>query len=219
MSKKKSIVFDMDGIIFDSEQLVLKTWKIYANEYNLKNIEESFLSCVGTTRESTRKRMHEIYGEDFKYDEFREKASALFHKTAAEKGLPVKKGAKELLEYLRKENYKIGLASSTRLMIVEQELKQAGLFDYFDVVIGGDLLKKSKPEPDIYLMACEKLNVNPEDTYAVEDSYNGIKSAYSAGMKAIMVPDLLKPTEEISKLCYTVCKDLFEVGEFIKRDV
>lgn len=214
----KSIVFDMDGIIFDSEQLVLKTWKTYAGEYNLDNIEEAFLSCVGTTRESTRKRMHELYGQDFKYDEFREKASALFHKTAEQEGLPVKKGVRELLEYLKNENFKIGLASSTRMKIVEKELKQADLFSYFDVVIGGDLLKKSKPEPDIYLMACKELKVNPKDTYAVEDSYNGIKSAYNAGMKAVMVPDLLKPTEEITKLCYVICKDLLEVKEVLKND-
>ncbi len=216
MSKIKSIVFDMDGIIFDSEQLVLKTWKHYAPEYGLNNIEESFLKCVGTTRASTEKTMHEIYGEDFPYVEFRDKASALFHKTAKEKGLPLKKGVVELLEYLKAEDYKIGLASSTRIEIVEKELKEAGLYEYFHTVIGGDLLKRSKPYPDIYLMACEQMNVNPEDTYAIEDSYNGIKSAYNAKMKPIMVPDLLEATDEMKEKSIKILDDLFMVRDYLK---
>lgn len=216
MNKIKSIVFDMDGIIFDSEQLVLKTWKQYAPDYGLNNIEETFLKCVGTTRESTEKIIHETYGYNFPYIEFRDKASALFHKTAAEKGLPIKKGVIELLNYLRDEGYIIGLASSTRIEIVTKELKDANLYEYFHTVIGGDLLKRSKPYPDIYLMACEKMNVNPKDTYAVEDSYNGIKSAYNAGMMPIMVPDLLMPTEEMKEKSIVILDDLLKVKKYLQ---
>ncbi len=214
---KKSIVFDMDGIIFDSEQLVLRTWKHYAPEYGLNNIEESFLKCVGTTRESTKKTMEKIYGTDFNYIEFRDKASELFHKTAEEEGLPLKKGVEELLNYLKEEEYVIGLASSTRIEIVTKELKEAGLYEYFNTIMGGDLLQRSKPYPDIYLMTCEKMNVDPKDTYAVEDSYNGIRSAYSAAMKPIMVPDLLPSTDEMREKAIIILHDLIQVKDYLKR--
>ena len=109
----------------------------------------------------------------------------------------------------------IGLASSTRLAAVEKELKDAGLYDYFQVVVGGDLLKKSKPEPDIYLMACEKMGVDPKDAFAIEDSYNGIRSAYRAGMHPLMVPDLLPPTEEMREMSDMIAGDLLELQSML----
>lgn len=121
---------------------------------------------------------------------------------------------RELLQYLKEEKIPVGLASSTRLAAVEEELKQAGLYDYFRVVVGGDQLKRSKPEPDIYLMACEKMGISPENAYAVEDSYNGIRAAYSAGMMPIMVPDLLPATEEMREKSIAVFDDLLQVKRF-----
>ena len=111
----------------------------------------------------------------------------------------------------------MGLASSTRLAVVTEELQQAGLYDYFQAVTGGDQLKRSKPEPDIYLTACEKLGVKPSDAYAVEDSYNGIRSSYSAGMMPIMVPDLLPPTEEMYEKSVVVLEDLVRVREWMEE--
>ena len=98
------------------------------------------------------------------------------------------------------------------------ELKQAGLYDYFQVVMGGDQLKRSKPDPDIYLMTCERLGVAPEEAYAIEDSYNGIRSSYSAGMRPIMVPDLLPATEEMKEKSVAVLKDLLQVKDFLSED-
>ena len=118
--------------------------------------------------------MEAYYGETFPYETFRQESSVLFHERIKRESLPVKKGVRELLEYLKEQNIPVGLASSTRLSVVTQELQQAGLYEYFCAVTGGDQLKHSKPEPDIYLMACEKMGVRPEETYAVEDSYNGI---------------------------------------------
>lgn len=125
---------------------------------------------------------------------------------------------RELLQYLKEEKIPVGLASSTRLAAVEEELKQAGLYDYFRVVVGGDQLKRSKPEPDIYLMACEKMGISPENAYAVEDSYNGIRAAYSAGMMPIMVPDLLPATEEMREKSIAVFDDLLQVKRFLLND-
>ena len=129
--------------------------------------------------------------------------------------LPLKPGIRELLEYLKENDYKIGLASSTREAVVSQQLIDAGLRPYFDNLTCGDMLKKSKPEPDIYLMACEKLEVLPEEAIAIEDSFNGIRSAYRAGMFPIMVPDLLQPDDEMRELSGKIFEDLFKVKDWL----
>ena len=213
----KAVIFDMDGIIFDSERLVLGCWERLAEQYHLKNMHDAYLPCIGTNDTKTREIMMNYYGADFPYDRFRKESSVIFHEIVDRDGLPVKKGVRELLEFLKAERIPVGLASSTRLAVVTEELKQAGLYDFFHTVTGGDQLKRSKPEPDIYLTACEKLRVRPEDTYAVEDSYNGIRAAYSAGMMPVMVPDLLPPTEEMRQKSVIVLEDLLQVRDWFRN--
>lgn len=217
MIKGKAVIFDMDGVIFDSERMVLDCWEKLAEKYQLERMQEAYMPCIGTNDVRMKEIMEAFYGKDFPFAAFREEASRLFHEMVAEEGLPVKKGVRELLEYLREQDIPVGLASSTRLALVTEELQQAGLYDHFGAVTGGDQLKRSKPEPDIYLMACEKLGVSPEETYAVEDSYNGIRSAYSAGMMPVMVPDLLPPTEEMYEKSVAVLEDLVQVREWIAK--
>jgi len=208
------VIFDMDGIIFDSEQLVLDSWEAVGRKYGIPDVRKILTDCIGTSKDRTQEIIYAHYGKDFDYEKYRKEASMLFHEYVRENGLPMKKGVRELLQYLKEEKIPVGLASSTRLAVVEEELKQAGLYDYFQVVIGGDQLKRSKPEPDIYLMACEKMGVSPEDAYAIEDSHNGIRAAYSAGMMPIMVPDLLPATEEMREKSIAVFEDLFQVKQF-----
>lgn len=211
MIRPDAVIFDMDGVIFDSERLCLECWEKLAQEHSFVGMQEAFLKCTGTTMEETRRIMLEYFGESFDYDGFAKQASALFHKAEEEQGLPMKPGVVELLEMLQKKKIPIGLASSTRLQTVERQLKAAGIYDFFQVVVGGDQLKKSKPEPDIYLMACKEIGVLPENAYAIEDSFNGIRSAYHAGMKAIMVPDLVMPDEEMKEKSMLIVKDLLQL--------
>ena len=214
----KAVIFDMDGVIFDSERLVLDCWEKVGEKYHLANIREVFIECIGTNKEKTKEIVHEHFGESFAYDKFAKEASLIFHDVVKSDGLPVKIGVRELLEYLRQNGVPVGLASSTRLAVVEEELKQAGLYDYFQVVVGGDQLKRSKPNPDIYLMACEKMKVLPKDAYAIEDSYNGIRAAYGAGMMPIMVPDILPATEEMQKMSVIVLENLLQVEEYFRQE-
>lgn len=209
-----AVIFDMDGVIFDSERLVLECWEEIGAKYHLEGMREAFLPCIGTNDVKTREIVLEHYGVDFPYDEFRRESSLLYHSIVDQGGLPVKVGVQELLSYLTENDISIAVASSTRLEVVTQELKQAGLYDCFSVVMGGDQLKRSKPEPDIYLMTCEKLGVQPASAYAIEDSYNGIRSAYSAGMKPIMVPDMLPPTEEMRQKSVIVLDNLLQVKDW-----
>ena len=217
MKNLEAVVFDMDGVIFDSERLVLECWEKIGSEYHLEGMREAFLPCIGTNSVKTREIVLERYGKDFPYDEFIRESSKLFHSIVDEGGLPIKKGVLELLAYLKDCEVPMALASSTRLKVVTQELKQAGLYEYFGVVMGGDQLKRSKPEPDIYLMTCEKLGVRPAYSYAIEDSYNGIRSAFSAGMKPIMVPDMLPPTEEMREKSIIVLEDLLQVRDWLAK--
>ena len=214
---EKAVIFDMDGVLFDTERLCRETWNMIAKEQNLENIDDVLTACTGSNRQDTILIMKKAYGEDFNALAFMETCSQINIKKMQEEGIPVKKGAKEILEYLKAENYKIGLASSTRRFRILENLERSGFKDYFEIIIGGDMVEHSKPNPDIYLLACKELGVNPAETFAIEDSPNGIRSAYNAGMKAVMVPDLLEPTEEILSMTVTCKKDLLEVIEYFKE--
>lgn len=214
--KKKYVVFDMDGVLFDSERLIQRCWKEVGAHYGLPEIGETFLRCVGTTRVHTRRVFHERYPE-FSYDVFQEGCRELFFGEIEETGMPLKPGAREILSHLQERGDGIALASSTRRELVECELKSVDLMRYFDQIVTGDQLERSKPAPDIYLMACRALEVAPEKSWAIEDSYNGIRAAAAAGMKAIMVPDLLPPTREMEVLKATILPNLATTQVYLDR--
>ena len=186
-----AVVFDMDGVIFDSERAVMQCWKELAKKYNIPDIEQAVLSCTGTTMKRTREIMLETYGADFPYDSYAKESSAIYHSRYDGGRLPMKPGVVELLTVLKEEGKKIALASSTRRQTVTNQLKDAGILDFFDQVICGDMVERSKPAPDIFLKACEELGVKPERAYAIEDSYNGIRAAYAGKLHPINrdVPD------------------------------
>ena len=211
----EAVVFDMDGVIFDSEALVIKTWKVVAEKYGFDDVETVCRQCLGTNAAATRQIFLDAYGEDFPYDDYKKEMSALYHMEAAGGNLPVKPGVREILEYLNREKIKTGLATSTREAVVRKELEEAGIIRFFDVIVCGDMVKRSKPAPDIYLEACRRLQARPEDSCAVEDSYNGIRAAYAAGMKPVMVPDLAEPTEEMENLAECILPSLHEVREYL----
>lgn len=211
----KAVVFDMDGVIFDSERAVMQCWKEVASRHNIPNIEKAILACTGTTMVRTREIMLNLYGADFPYDEYAKESSAIFHSRYDGGRLPMKQGVKELLSFLKEHGKKIALASSTRQQVVTDELRDAGIIGYFDRIICGDMVSRSKPAPDIFLKACEELNVSPSDSYAIEDSYNGIRAAHAGGLHPIMVPDLLPADEEMQSLAETILPSLTSVMEYL----
>lgn len=211
----KAVVFDMDGVIFDSERAVMQCWKEVASRHNIPDIEKAILACTGTTMVRTREIMLNLYGADFPYDEYASESSVIFHSRYDGGRLPMKPGVKELLTFLKEHDKKIALASSTRQQVVTDELRDAGIIGYFDRIICGDMVSRSKPAPDIFLKACEELNVSPSDSYAIEDSYNGIRAAHAGGLHPIMVPDLLPADEEMQSLAEIVLPSLTSVMEYL----
>ena len=213
----QAVLFDMDGVIFDSEIKVIECWKDIAEKYGFGDIETPCYEALGTTREIAREIMLAHYGADFPYDAYKDEMAALFHARYGEGRLPKKKGVEELLQFLHMHNLKVALASSTRREVVTQELRDGGLLDYFDAVICGDMVARSKPEPDIFLKACEVLGVAPEHAVGIEDSYNGMRALAAAGITAIMVPDLKQPTDEIRALAVEVLPDLLAVKAYLHK--
>lgn len=210
-----AVVFDMDGVIFDSERAVMQCWKEVASRHNIPDIENAILTCTGTTMVRTREIMLNLYGADFPYDEYARESSVIFHSRYDGGRLPMKPGVKELLTFLKERGKKIALASSTRQQVVTDELRDAGIIEYFDRIICGDMVSRSKPAPDIFLKACEELNVSPSDSYAIEDSYNGIRAAHAGGLHPIMVPDLLPADEEMQSLAEIILPNLTSVIEYL----
>ena len=214
----KAVVFDMDGVLFDTEVLCMRSWMAVAEQNGMKGMAEVFPQCIGLNSNDSRRIVLDAYGEDFDYPRFREQAAAWQRDYLQKNDIPVKPGVKEILEWLKTSGYRVGLASSTRSSSVFDHLNQADIRDYFSVVITGDMVEHSKPRPDIYLMACRELKVEPGEAYAIEDSPNGVRSAHAAGMHTVMVPDMIPPDEEMRRLSRIILKDLVEALAYLKEE-
>lgn len=212
-----AVVFDMDGVIFDSERATMDCWIELAEKYSIPDIKTPYYKCIGVNAAMTRKIIFDAYGEDFPYDRYAAEASQMYHDKYDGGRLPVKKGAREILEFLKKNNKKIALASSSRKETVINQLRDAGLLDFFDEIVTGDMVEKSKPEPDIFLKACEKLGILPQRSYAIEDSFNGIRAAYSGKLKPIMVPDILPADDEMRQKAEAVLESLLDVADYLDK--
>lgn len=213
-----AVVFDMDGVLLDTEGLIWRCWGETEGDFGITGTQGVLRTLFGTDQNNFCRRMKEVYGGEFPYEDFHIAYRNRFFHIVETEGMPVKKGAKELLVWLKAHGVKTGVASSTKKATVEKELGSAGLLPYFDDVLGGDSIQRGKPEPDIYLMACQRLGASPEESWGIEDSYNGVRAVSRAGMRAIMVPDQLPPTEEMRGLA-RVLPDLLAVRELLKGEV
>ena len=204
----RAVIFDMDGVIFDSERATYEEWVALAERRGLPDIWTPYRQCIGVNAARTREIMLDFYGADFPYEAYARETSKSYHAKYDGGRLPMKPGVRPLLEALRAKGVWIALASSTRLATVRQQLSDAGLLSYFDRVVGGDMISRSKPAPDIFLAAVEGTDIAPAACAVIEDSYNGIRAASAAGMAPLMVPDMLPADEEMRRLASAVLPDL-----------
>lgn len=215
---KYAVIFDMDGIIFDSESLYVECWKETGLEFGLHDIVEMSHRLIGVNDELSRSLFEEFYHGEVEFEPCRKRVSALFHERSAQ-GIPLKPGVREMLAFLKERDVPVALASSTRIETVQRELEQAGLGDAFPCLIGGDMIHRSKPAPDIFLAAAERIGAEPSACYVLEDSHNGIRAAAAAGMHPVMIPDLLEVTQEMRALAETVCDSMFEAIEYLRERI
>lgn len=215
--KIDAVIFDMDGLMLDTENLTFQLYRDTMKEKNYDLTLELFKKTIGLRSADTKKIYEEYFGSEYDYDYFRNRNMELFWQVSEQKGIPKKKGLDELLEYLNKNNIPCAVATSTSEKSASRILKETGIYKFFDAFVYGDMIENGKPAPDIYLKAAELLSVSPENCIGIEDSYNGIKAVHSAGMKAVMIPDLLEPSEEIKPLVYRQFSSLDEVVDLLEE--
>jgi HAD superfamily hydrolase (TIGR01509 family) len=205
-----AVVFDMDGLLFDTERLYRETFVVAADTGGHDVSSDVLDQTVGLPWTETRTLLLSYFGESFPFDEFQAKWLSRFWEIAESRPL-LKPGALELLDMLDRRGLPCAIATSSSPRTVERHLKAHNLMGCFQTIVGHGDYKKGKPEPDPFLKAAERLGIEPHRCLALEDSYNGIRSASSAGMMTIMVPDLIHPTDEIRRHCVRVAIDLHEV--------
>lgn len=215
MQNVELVIFDMDGLILDTESLYLKYGLEIFNDLGYEITEKIFLGTVGLNDESTNAYYSEFFGRNFNYKSISKKIDERLLETSRNKMIEVKKGFFELIDYLEKNNVKRVVATSSDRKKAEFMLKNADLINKFDFLICGDEVTNGKPDPEIFLKAAEKLNVEPKNTMVLEDSYNGLRAAKSAGMIPVMIPDLLEINNEIEKIIYKSVHNLENVVEIL----
>ena len=205
-----AVVFDMDGLIFNTEDIYRDAVMAIATEADHDVPLPFYLSTVGLTGAATRSAFIERFGEGFDYDSFWTAASKRFAETVKSQ-LRLKAGVVELLDLLDEMRLPRAICTSSRHEDVRNNLAIGGLVGRFQFVIAQGDYTGSKPHPAPFLKAAERLGVTPEACVALEDSYHGVRSASAAGMMTIMVPDLFPPTEAMKELCVAIARDLHEV--------
>lgn len=206
-------VFDMDGLMFDTERLVYENWQGLMDEIGLPYDIEVFKQTVGRRKKEVELFYRATYGDDFPYWELSGKCRARYVRRVEREGIPVKKGLYRILERLQQRGAKIALATSTSRRTAELNLRLAKVDGFFDALVCGEEVTNGKPHPEVFLTAAQRLGLAPRDCAALEDSINGIKSAHAAGMVTVMVPDLLPPTQEILPMLTFLCRDLDEAAD------
>jgi HAD superfamily hydrolase (TIGR01509 family) len=209
-----AVVFDMDGLLFDTETLYQEAILLAAAEAGHEVSPGFFNRTVGLPWAQSRALLLSHFGEAFPVDEFQATWVRHFW-VIAESRLALKPGALELLDTLDRFRLPRAIATSSSRRTVERHLTAHNLTERFDAIVGHGDYERGKPAPDPFLKAAERLGVEPRLCLALEDSHNGVRSASSAGMMTIMVPDLLEPTDEIRGLCAFVVRDLHEVLRLI----
>ena len=207
----KAVIFDMDGLILDTEKLLVKYWCQAANEAGFPMQREHALNIRSLARKFAIPYLQGIFGEEFDYVKIRSRRMELMKQHISQHGLETKPGIAELLDYLDSKGIPAAIATATDIQRTEDYLGQVGLLGRFSRIVCAAMVENGKPKPDIYLYACEQIGEAPADCIAVEDSPNGVRSATDAGIRTVMVPDLAEPDADTAKRIAAKAGTLFDI--------
>ena len=217
MNKIKAVLFDMDGVIFDTEREYLKEWNKIFEKYGYEMKKEIYVSVMGRGRKKVKEIFKENFGDDLPIEEMYIEKDKMLKEAIENNEVPLKQGALELLEFLKKNEYKTALATSAKKDRVKSQVTHAKINNLFDAIVCADDIVNSKPDPEIFLKAAEKVNIKPENCIVIEDSEAGIRAAFNAGMIAFHVKDLKEADESIIKYCDKNFENLIEIKKYIEN--
>nr|WP_318001053.1 HAD family phosphatase [uncultured Faecalibacillus sp.] len=212
----KAIIFDMDGLMIDSERVTFECYQERLKDMNLTMDEEFYKTLLGKPIKGIYQRFYDVYGNDFPIETVIQDVHQLMAERFEKEGVPVKKGLVELLHYLKDNNYKTIVATSSNRDRVDKILAQAKITEFFDDSICGDEVTKGKPNPEVFLKSCQKLGVNVDEAIVLEDSEAGIQASYDANIKVICIPDMKYPEKQYEEKTFKILKDLTEVTAYLK---
>lgn len=214
--KINAVIFDQDGLMFDTERMSAKAWEQAGNELGVV-IKESILCTIrGMNYDDSTLRFRQEFGAaGVDYEELRRRKREYFLQMLKDQDLPVKPGLYELLSYLKEYGYKISLATASTLEYSLDNLRRTGIRAYFQEIITGDMIKHAKPDPEIFLKAAAVLGEQPEHCLVLEDSLNGVEAGIRGGFQTVMVPDLTQPDDQLRTRVTRVCDSLLEVKEWL----
>lgn len=219
MDKIEAVIFDMDGVIFDTEKVYLNNWIKVFEDHGYRMTKEVYISVMGRGRKDVIKTFLQVYGDDLPIDQMYKEKDKMFMQEIEEGKVPIKPCVKEILNFLKKNRFKIALATSAKRERTIMQLEMAGIESDFDAIVCGDEIINSKPDPEIFLNAAQKLSVISSNCAVVEDSPAGIRAAFNAKMIGIHVEDLKKADQEILKYCHKNFKNLYEIREYISESM
>lgn len=215
--KIEAVIFDMDGLMVDTERLAKVFWFRALEEFDTRLTERQYLRIVGRTAVDATAILKEMLGADFPVEQCRARMRELYYADIVENGIPVRAGLLELVDFLKAESIGYAVATSTGRDLTMRKLEITGLSSHFSIVVAGDDVKNGKPNPEIFLKTASLLAALPRKIVVLEDSPNGIRAAHAAKMIPIMVPDLIQPDDEIKALAYAVADSLHECLELISE--
>jgi HAD superfamily hydrolase (TIGR01509 family) len=209
----RAAVFDMDGLLLDSERPIRDAWIEATRELGITLDGATYLQVVGRNEADSRTMLQALLGAGVAYDSVRQRAAALIAEALGETGYAVKAGVVALLQALRGRGVPCVVASSTHRAEVEQRLAQAGLAHFFDGFNGGDEVRRGKPHPDLFLLAAQRAQQQPAHCLVFEDSEHGARGALAAGMSVVIVPDLKTPADDACAASLAVLASLEDAIE------
>lgn len=211
----KGAIFDMDGVLINSEILYQRFWIEALSFFGYNATENHILSLRSLTGKNAEKKLKSFFGEELNYQKVKEKRIELMDNYISKNGVEAKPGGDFILQCLKEKGIKLALATSSPFERAKEHLSLVGLYKYFDEFVFGSMVKNSKPQPDIYLLAAKKLNFLPEECIAVEDSPNGAIAGINAGCKTVFIPDLTPCPEELKNRIFALCSNLREIKDIL----